>query len=316
MTKTTQFLTVLKPSLRRAMLFLVCFLAAMPGQAQTLIVNDSRGSMTADTLTVGFDLWAGIQGGLPNTDYRLILEDEVGAQVAALDITTDGQGDAPLVQLWNRSGVWGCEQELGPPWTPGDYAYGSIGEASQDLDGRIFDLKLYTVNPSNLVVGKVIPLEAPRQAIYYWSDRGGDAKCVFESDERIYLSVYKGYLEDFTDSRVFMVHAPVNKIDWSVWMEFVDVRVKPDCNNLFEVCGYPTGTLSETVPSTVTAELEGMAPFQGKFLALIRDANGSTEKTRLLCDRSVESVLVRGQADWDIELADNEDGWGCPPCPP
>lgn len=112
------------------------------------------------------------------------------------------------------------------------------------------------------------------------------------------------------------LHAPEHKDDWDVGLEFFDVRVKPSCHPDLDTCYYPNGTLSETVPLTVTTQVEGIAPVQGRYLAVIRDAeNGLTDPLRYQCDRATESLMVLGQVAWTVDLADNEDGWGCPPCP-
>lgn len=279
-------------------------------QVPQLVLADSRGPMADDTLIIGRDLRVGLAGGRADHRYRFRLQDETGAIVAEDFGKTNAVGSIDAFELWDKTGLQGCWPSK--PKSP--HQYGSLSEVSAALDGSVFKLTVFDLQAKSTVTSSPISLRETQEAIYYWSDAAGNAKCIFEQRERIYLSVFKGDLETWdTESRVFMFEKPVKKEDWEVGMSFVDVRKRVGCDPNQETCDYPLGSI-EKLPQTSTVEIEGIAPLEGAFLAIIRPAEGWKDTLRHACDRVTESVMYIHSMP--VDLNDNEDGWGCPPCPP
>ncbi len=302
------------PSKLGCLLLLCCLSATGAGAQQRpqLILEDSRGPMDGNTLVIGRDLRVGLAAALPEHQYRFVVFDEAGGEVAGVMATTDSAGSVEPVEVWDRSGVDGCRKK---GKLQIDFPFANVADASDALDGRVFMLAIIEPTTQGVVLSTPIPLQEPSGAVYYWSDARGDAKCLFDSNDSVYLSVFKGDLETWQgESRVFMFNVPVNQDDWQNGMPFEEVRLQPNCQGGNDVCGYPEGTI-EPLPQQSTVKIQGVTPQEGGFLAIIRPAEGGWEDTiRHDCDRVTESVMyVHSQP---VDLNDSDDGWGCPPCPP
>lgn len=176
-------------------------------QGPRVILDDSRGDMVGTTLVIGRDLRGRVEGGAPDTLYQLTLLDETGAVVARQVVSSDADGNSDVVQVWDRSGITGCNAEFNPSAFPGSLAYNNVEEAGLDLDGRTFTLRASEVGAAEAFAWIDVHLQEPEQAIYYWSDAHGRAACRFERNDPVFLSVFKGHLEAWQVSRVFMLRS-------------------------------------------------------------------------------------------------------------
>ncbi|MEM1178593.1 MAG: hypothetical protein AAGM22_09625 [Acidobacteriota bacterium] len=297
--------------------------AASAQNAITISLEDSRGNALTDELTVGRSLYVTVDGGVPGTDYRLSLINGNNVVADEATATAPAAGTEFTERLFFKSNIWtvGC-QPGGPalPGGPGDVfgPFPNLEDASAALDGMTLWLELEEWVGSltgggswQLVSTQSITMKDPEEAIYYWSDQYGYEKCMFLKDEDIYLSVYKGNLEDFSDSRVFMLKPPGEHKDWIVDFDFPEVRGVIGCTiTSTDGCTYDNGS-DEDLPNTVTIPMVGKLPESGNFIALIRgsDLQGSV---RYACDRATEGqVWIEDQPD----LGESAEGWGCPPCP-
>lgn len=278
----------------------------------TLVLADSRGPMDGNTLVIGRDLRVGLTDGMPKQRYQFIVYDEGGDAIAHAIASTNGVGTIEPVEVWNRTGVDGCNK---PTLNPGDLNFVNVAQASAALHGRTFKLAVVEPQTHQTILSIPIRLEEPSEATYYWSDAKGRAKCFFFADEPVYLSVFKGETEMWDeDSRVFMLAAPLDKGAWQEGAAFEEVRLQPDCDGGNESCTYSEGTI-EPLPQLSTVKLQGVTPKEGGFLAIIRPATyGSKEQVRLECDRITESIMYVHSQPVDVD--DSDDGWGCPACPP
>lgn len=276
-----------------------------------VVLHDSRGPMHGTTLVVGRDLRVGLSGARPEHLYRFIVLDEAGGRVAERVARTDAAGVLEPVEVWDRTGIVGCNS---PPKSWHEYPFANYAQATAALGGRTFELVVVDPQIRPPVVSLPLGIQEPEEAIYYWSDDKGNTKCLFETAEPVYLTVFHGHLEAWdANSRVFMLEAPPSKDLWQDGMSFKEVRLQPDCQGGIDVCAYPQGTI-EPIPQQSTIELQGILPDEGGFLAIIRRPDGLLETQRYACDRATESVMyIKNQP---VDLNDSDDGWGCPPCPP
>lgn len=297
-------------------LLLACPVVAAPGviapQASppTLVLEDSRGPMEGTTLIIGRDLKVGLSHAVPGRRYQFIVYDEGGDGIAYAMASADKAGTIDPIEVWNRTGVDGCNK---PVKHPSDIHFNNVAQAGAALNGRTFQLAVVDPQTHRTIRSTPIRLEETSDAVYYWSDAKGKAKCFFYAGEPVYLSVFNGDTEMWSEnSRVFMFSAPVDKDGWEVGATFEDVRLQPNCDDE-EACVLPEGTV-EPLPQLSTVPLKGVLPKEGGFLAIIRPADGSKEQVRLECDRVTESIMYVHSQPVDVD--DSDDGWGCPACPP
>lgn len=296
-------------------LIILCWPAVSSAQGlPQLVLEDSRGNLLTREATIGLSLLVGLEDGIANHSYEVQLLDGTGSLVASVTAMTDTAGSFAPQELWHSVGIYSCGPGGGDAvfQVPDAYQFPNLEEASVALDGQYFSLVATDTEIDVEVVDQAFWLASPNEAEYYWSDALGNFKCFFETDEDLYLSVFKGETESWQyNSRVYMFEKPAAG-DWVVGMSFVDARSKSMCDPDIENCDLTEGT--ETyLPSTKTVLVDGDLPDSGEFLAIIRPVNGWDELNRHGCDRVTENSMFIGQ---EPDLLEDNDGWGCPPCPP
>ena len=321
-------------------LLLLLFPTLLTAQTDTpqLELQDSRGNVLTDELTIGRSLYVSGELAEPGATYRFTLATPSGETVDQRKTTAGPNGLIEKNSLFYKSniGTVGClPQGNGTVvGTPSDVLgpFDSLSEAVAELDGLTlwFSAELRVEDPTGgpdfwaPILAQPISMKAPLEAIYYWSSASGEAKCFASVGEALYLSVYKGYLEEFDFSRVFMIKKPGDKAAWNSWdgnpetaPEFHEMRNREGCFlSKDESCLFENGSF-ETLPNTATIQVQGLLPPHGQYLAVVRpaSANGETAHygwTRNACDRSTESTLYIDELP---QLTEAQEGWGCPPCP-
>lgn len=292
---------------------------AVAQEPPRLVLTDSRGTGLEGSLTIGLTLLASIDNGQPYHHYGFALLDEVGAVVADSVGTTDHAGFLPPVPLWKKSGVMGCDpppEGGGLPPAPDGYQSSTFEEAALALSGRVFVVALIDLDTGAWADTVNIALEESSDPIYFFSDSRGCPRDQFNEGEKIYLSVTQGEQGPILDRRIFVIEKP-NWFHWREGYNFEDARQPEICADpeVTDCPVFPTGEITE-LPQTQTVELQGPFPEDGRLIAVVREATGSTETHRLACDQASEYSMYYTPFATGPHSTEPNESWGCPPCPP
>ena len=197
-----------------------CFLAIFCLGFQTQAAADpatiliSNGEQAINTLTIGDDLYVGLDNVTPNQFYDIYLRDEGNVTVAVTTVRADPTGFADPVLLWLRSGVRGCGPDA---ITDFIHRFPRFEDAETVMDGRSFSIEAVDSDLGIPQASTLLPMvDANKMRLYF-------ANCnqcpIYERIENQALYVGAANLEpEVEELRVFVVDGS----NWSTTL--TDVR--------------------------------------------------------------------------------------------
>jgi hypothetical protein len=191
--------------------------AAVPAAAGgPLEVVLSNGRLPVSQLPVGDDLWVGLSGADPGVTYDFRLSATDGTLITGTYAAADAAGNLAPTLLWSRTGVVGCDCELGAD--PAAYRFKDFQQAESFLSGR--SAVLQVLSHSGVQLAQVnLPLMVARREISYFSDADGCPRRIFKPGEKIYL----GLLHPDRSKSGRRIYLAASK-SWPLGAAIVDVR--------------------------------------------------------------------------------------------
>lgn len=155
---------------------------ATPAMAQ--VIKVVRAGAEVGDLYLGNNLNVEVKAAQANTDYELRLVDELDNVISTKFSSSDAQGFIPLMVLWARSGVVGCDSGATPD--PLLYQFQTF-ELAETLAGRTFRISLRILGGAE-IASYSLPLVTSPKPRFYYSDGAACPRFSFDEEDPIWIS--------------------------------------------------------------------------------------------------------------------------------
>lgn len=176
----------------------------------------TNGTQQISQLPVGDDLFVGLRGASPSTNYDFRLSSADGLLITGAYATADAAGNVAPKRVWSRTGVVGCDCAAGAD--PLSFRFADYSQAEHFLAGQELTLQILTLDGVE-VARQEIPVLALMREITYFSNAAGCPRKVFRVGESVHVSFLHPDLSK-TNRRIFLAEPR----SWPIGQTIDDVR--------------------------------------------------------------------------------------------